>query len=100
MVGDRQSFGALLRRYRMAAGITQEALAERAGLSLRGVSDLERGLRSAPYPDTVERLVEALELGATERAALQAARRPVLPGMRDEAENPLPRSAPLAPLTS
>src|SRR6266704_5301152 len=57
MVGDRTAFGALLRRYRTTAGLTQEALAEQAGLSLRGVSDLERGLRRVPYPETVERLV-------------------------------------------
>jgi transcriptional regulator with XRE-family HTH domain len=39
------AFGALLRRYREEAGLTQEALAERAGLSARGISDLERGIR-------------------------------------------------------
>ena len=39
-------FGDLLRRYRTAAGLTQEELAERAGLSTRGISDLERGARS------------------------------------------------------
>ena len=38
-------FGELLRRLRVAAGLTQEALAERAGLSARGLSDLERGVR-------------------------------------------------------
>jgi transcriptional regulator with XRE-family HTH domain len=36
-------FGALLKRHRLAAGITQEGLAERAGISARAVSDLERG---------------------------------------------------------
>jgi predicted ATPase/transcriptional regulator with XRE-family HTH domain len=76
MVGDRTAFGALLRRYRTTAGLTQEALAEQAGLSLRGVSDLERGLRRVPYPETVGRLVEALGLSAAEQAALQAARHP------------------------
>jgi len=37
-------FGDVLRQHRVAAGLTQEDLAERAGLSLRGVSDLERGV--------------------------------------------------------
>ena len=37
----------LLLRYRMAAGLSQEDLAERAGLSRRGISDLERGARRA-----------------------------------------------------
>jgi transcriptional regulator with XRE-family HTH domain len=67
-------FGELLRRYRVAAGLTQEALAERAGVSLRGVSDLERGLRRAPYRATVLQLAEALSLGEAERDALVAAR--------------------------
>ena len=58
--GGVQAFGALLRRHRLAAGLSQEALAERAGLSVRGLSDLERGVRQAPHPDTVRRLVQAL----------------------------------------
>ena len=45
---EGRSFGEVLRRYRVAAGLSQEALADRAGLSLRGVSDLERGLSRAP----------------------------------------------------
>ena len=47
------SFGLLLRRYRTAAGLTQEELAEQAGLSARGISDLERGERERPHRDTV-----------------------------------------------
>ncbi len=53
-------FADLLRRHRTAAGLTQEALAERAGLSARGVSDLERGARRAPQRSTVQRLIRAL----------------------------------------
>src|SRR6266581_6564005 len=93
MEGDQPGFGVLLRRYRMATGLTQEALAERAGLSLRGVSDLERGLRRVPYPNTVERLSEALRLGAIDRAALQAAGRPGHPGVQNESASLPPRSA-------
>jgi DNA-binding CsgD family transcriptional regulator len=73
------SFGALLRKYRLAAGLSQGELAERAGLSPRGISDLERGERRAPYPATVRQLAEALGLGEAERAALLAASRS--PGM-------------------
>src|SRR5947209_7238065 len=68
-------FGALLARFRRAAGLTQEALAQRAGLSARGISDLERGLRRAPQRETVRLLAGALGLGPPERAALQAAAR-------------------------
>lgn len=53
-VGMTESgFGELLRRYRVAAGLTQEALAERAGVSTRGISDLERGAHGLPRRDTL-----------------------------------------------
>jgi predicted ATPase/transcriptional regulator with XRE-family HTH domain len=68
-------FGAWLKRYRTAAGLTQEELAERAGLSLRGVSDLERGRRTKPYYGTVRLLADALRLGAEERRILLASAR-------------------------
>ena len=75
MIEGQLGFGALLRRYRMRAGLTQAALAAEAGLSLRGISDLERGLRRVPYPATVKRLVATLGLGMAEQAALRAAKR-------------------------
>ena len=79
-----RTFGALLRRYRTDRGLTQEELAERAGLSVRGISDLERGVNRAPYQATIERLIEALELAAEDAAALGAAgsrrRGPTSPG--------------------
>ena len=62
--------------HRALAGLSQEALAERAGISRRGIADLERGARRFPYPDTASRLAAALELGAAERAAFMAACRP------------------------
>ncbi len=66
-------FGAVLRRHRMAAGLTQEGLAERAGLSPRGVQDLERGVNRAPRRDTLELLADALGLDPAGRAAFAAA---------------------------
>jgi transcriptional regulator with XRE-family HTH domain len=57
-----RGFGELLRRYRLEAGLTQEELAGRAGLSARAVSDLERQVHRTPYPDTVRRLTHALGL--------------------------------------
>src|SRR5260370_12458761 len=68
-------FAQLLKHHRVAAGLTQEALAERAGLSARSISDMERGLRSAPYQDTVRKLAGALQLSAAERARFEAAAR-------------------------
>ena len=71
--GDEEpSFGTLLRAYRVAAGLSQEALAERARMSARAISDLERGLRRAPCRPTVALLARALGLGSTEQAALEA----------------------------
>ena len=72
----QEGFGSLLRRHRALAGLSQEALAERAGISRRGIADLERGARRFPYPDTASRLAAALQLGAAERAAFMAACRP------------------------
>jgi transcriptional regulator with XRE-family HTH domain len=70
---EPSGFGELLRRYRTAARLTQEELAERAGLSARGVSDLERGIRRIPHSDTTRRLAEALGLGDAERTELLGA---------------------------
>src|SRR2546430_1900664 len=70
---DSAHFGALLRRYRTAAGLSQEALADRAGLSIGAISALERGNRRAPYRATVLALASALGLGGPELAALEAA---------------------------
>ena len=58
------TFGTLLKRYRLAAGLTQEALAETAGLSRQGIADLERGARTQPRKETVRLLAEALHLSA------------------------------------
>src|SRR5689334_3416255 len=89
------SFGALLKRHRMSAGLTQEGLAERAHLSARAISDLERGLSHAPRYDTLELLTSALNLSGEERAALFAAARPPSP---TAAAEPMPvRVLPLPP---
>src|SRR5436190_5758185 len=65
--------GELLRRYRGARGYTQEELAERARLSPRAISDLERGVHRAPQSETLHLLAQALELPAHERDAFVAA---------------------------
>jgi len=69
------AFGQLLRTHRLALGLTQEVLAERAELSVRGIQALERGVRG-PQQDTLARLVRALDLGAERAAAFVAAGRP------------------------
>lgn len=95
------SFGELLRRQRVAAGLTQEQLAERAGLSARGISDLERGVNRTPQPGTLLLLAEALRLSAEGRAEFEAAarRHSAIPSNRraPAAPPPLPSSSHAAP---
>ena len=52
----------VLRSLREDAAFTQEELADKAGLSVRTISDIERGLRKRLYRDTAERLATALGL--------------------------------------
>jgi transcriptional regulator with XRE-family HTH domain len=70
------SFGELLRQRRLAAGLTQEAMAERAGVSAKAISDLERDPGRTPRFDTIGLLADALGLAPGERAGLLAAARP------------------------
>lgn len=67
------SFGERLRQLRTAAGLTQEELASRSGLTAKAISVLERGERLRPYPHTVRALADALDLSDAERASLFAA---------------------------
>src|SRR5215472_14207614 len=71
--------GSLLKRYRRAAGLTQEALAERAQISVDTISDLERGVNLRPRTDTIDQLADALHLAPTERAHLHQVARGLLP---------------------
>jgi len=80
------SFGTLLKRYRQAAGFSQEALAARAELSARTISDLERGLNRAPRYDTLELLMSALSLSEQQQALLRAAAHPEPTPARDPAQ--------------
>ncbi len=68
-------FGGIVRRYRLAADMTQDELAERARISARSVGDIERGVSRAPRRDTVILLANALGLTEADRAAFEAAAR-------------------------
>jgi predicted ATPase/DNA-binding XRE family transcriptional regulator len=88
------SFGELLRRSRERSSLSQQELAERAGLTVNGVSQLERGVRIRPYPHTVRALADALELDDDERAQLLAA---IPPRGRATGGGSSPRPAPPLP---
>lgn len=81
------SFGSLLRRYRAKARLTQEELAERAQLSVRGLIHLEHGTRR-PYRDTLRRLVAALQLTPAQRDELTAAAYPDAEARETRASGP------------
>jgi predicted ATPase/DNA-binding XRE family transcriptional regulator len=91
-----EHFGELLRDHRRAAGLTQEQLAERAGVSPRSISELERGGAHMPRRDTISLLARALGLTGTARESFetlidrQRRLRPVLP--------PAGRSGPVPPV--
>jgi len=67
------TLGEFLRRHRLAAGLSQEALAERATMSVEAISALERGARQAPRPETVALLADALKLSQEDRVAFAGA---------------------------
>ncbi|XVV16260.1 helix-turn-helix domain-containing protein [Actinoplanes sp. CA-131856] len=77
-----ESFGALLRRLRLAAGMTIEQLAAASGVSDRGIGDMERGVSRGPRVRTVEALAEGLALDGEDRTALLAAARAGRTGTR------------------
>jgi tetratricopeptide (TPR) repeat protein/transcriptional regulator with XRE-family HTH domain len=73
MTDDAAAFGARLRACRQAAGLSQEELAGRSGLSIRAISNLERGRTRWPYRDSVHRLADAMGLRDAPRAEFIAA---------------------------
>jgi tetratricopeptide (TPR) repeat protein/transcriptional regulator with XRE-family HTH domain len=93
-VGEPElSFARLLRQLRAEAGLTQEELAEAAGVSPRSVSNLERGINRTAHKDTAQLLADALGLatpvsevfvaaarGRAPAANVLAARQGVVPG--------------------
>jgi transcriptional regulator with XRE-family HTH domain len=56
-----------LRYYRLRAGLTQEELADRTGLSVRGVANIECGRVRRPHASSLHKLAEVLGLSAEEQ---------------------------------
>ena len=99
MSASTSAFGEILRRLRTAVALSQEELAARSGLSTRGISDLERGVRRAPHLETVRLLADALGLAADDRSALLAAARPSPRSGRDTPVTPDSKARLPHPLT-
>jgi WD40 repeat protein/transcriptional regulator with XRE-family HTH domain len=72
-------FAGLLQQLRAEAGLTQEELAEAAGLSPRTISDLERGVHRLAQQDTARLLADALGLDGQVRGLFLAAARGQVP---------------------
>ncbi|WP_448616249.1 ATP-binding protein [Modestobacter sp. URMC 112] len=93
--GGPGEFAARLRSLRERAVLTQEELADRAGLTAKAVGALERGERRRPQPHTLRALGDALGLGDADRASLAAAARPAGGDLPPPAAGPPPvRSLP------
>jgi tetratricopeptide (TPR) repeat protein/transcriptional regulator with XRE-family HTH domain len=75
MNDDIRAFGAQLRARRRAVALSQQDLADRAGLSVRAISNLERGRTGRPYRDSLARLADALGLRCAAREEFLAAGR-------------------------
>jgi predicted transcriptional regulator len=61
-----EGLGDRLRRQRVAVGLTQEELARRSGLSVRAISDMERGRTRRPRRSTLSMIVGALDAARAE----------------------------------
>lgn len=73
MVTTPESLGGLIRAYRQRAQLSQERLADRAGVSVRTLRDIEGGRVREPRATTLQLLAEALALDEPARATLVAA---------------------------
>jgi transcriptional regulator with XRE-family HTH domain len=58
--------GERLRRQRVEAGLTQEELAQKSGLSARAISNVERGRTRRPRRSTLSQITAALEAARTQ----------------------------------
>jgi len=62
--------GPQLRAVRLDRGLTLEQLAEASGVSVRGISDIERGVRDRPRRSTIDALCDTLQVDPATRREL------------------------------
>ena len=82
-----EAYATVLRMRRREAGLSQEQLAHRAGLSMRFISLLE-GSRHRPTLVTMHKIAEALDLPLSEICLLYTS-----PSPRDRQKSRMPSSA-------
>ena len=68
-MSELSTFATLLRELRVASGASLELLAERAGVSQRTISDIERGVSATPQRRTVEAIADGLSLSGAQRVS-------------------------------
>jgi predicted ATPase/DNA-binding XRE family transcriptional regulator len=85
-----ETLGVALKKLRTAAGMTQEELAERAGISARTVSDVERGMRTFVHGDTARRLAAALGMNEQDRVRFDALARGAVGNAQSPGDLPVP----------
>ncbi|GAA4010975.1 hypothetical protein GCM10022247_36600 [Allokutzneria multivorans] len=90
-----EQLAAAVRRLRKRAGLTQEALAERSGISVSTIRGIETGKRGNPQLASVRMLARALDLSQAEQEELVAAASGTTAA--PVAELPTPRQLPAAP---
>lgn len=90
MTENEGRLGPTLKHLRSTAGLTQEELAERSGISARTISDLERSLRSSVYPHTARQLASALGLDQDTRRRFEAVATGRTTGISEASNAPLP----------
>jgi tetratricopeptide (TPR) repeat protein/transcriptional regulator with XRE-family HTH domain len=86
VAGHVAGFGEQVRRHRVAAHLTQEELAERTGLSVRAISDIERGRTVRPHDSSVSVLASTLGLEPPDELAT--------PAGPEEGQRSVPRQLP------
>jgi transcriptional regulator with XRE-family HTH domain len=92
---EARAAGAWVKSQRLASGMTQEELAVKSGLSVRAISNLERGRTARPHPRSLEALAVALGLPETAGTAWATRLRADQAGDASSPAPP-PQPAPLA----
>ncbi len=90
-------FGDMVRDHRRRAGMTQEELAERTGVSVRGIRNIEVGRICSPRLGTVRLLADALALSGPDRERFCRAALPPAPAVPAPAVSAQPRPAQAGP---